>query len=88
MKGVLARALRALAVAPLNCSLILDAGGLEPLIDMLAGGSTELAHQAVAVMSLLTKVPVHLNTSALCLQRVIGVRRGCCQLQWVVVCED
>jgi hypothetical protein len=56
MKEVLARALRALAVAPLNCSLILDAGGLQPLTDMLAGNNQELAHQAVAVMSLLTKV--------------------------------
>lgn len=58
MKEVLARALRALAVAPLNCSLILDAGGLQPLTDMLAGNNQELAHQAVAVMSLLTKVIV------------------------------
>ncbi|BDA48009.1 probable protein FAN at N-terminal half [Coccomyxa sp. Obi] len=55
MKDVLARALRALAVAPLNCSLILDAGGLQPLSDMLGGNNPELAHQAVAVMSLLTK---------------------------------
>jgi hypothetical protein len=61
MKEVLGRALRALAVAPLNCSLILDAGGLEPLTDMLCGRNADLAHQAVAVLSLLTKVraPLH-----------------------------
>ena len=56
MKEVLTRALRALAVSPLNCSLILDAGGLEPLTEMLCGRDQELAHQAVVVMSLLTKV--------------------------------
>ncbi len=65
MKDVLARALRALAVAPLNCSLILDAGGLQPLSDMLGGNNPELAHQAVAVMSLLTKVP-QLSTVHIC----------------------
>lgn len=56
MKEVFGRALRALAVAPLNCSLILDAGGLDPLTDMLCGRNADLAHQAVAVFSLLTKV--------------------------------
>jgi hypothetical protein len=56
MKEVLTRALRALAVSPLNCSLILDAGGLDPLTDMLCRRDQELAHQAVVVMSLLTKV--------------------------------
>ncbi len=66
MKEVLARALRALAVAPLNCSLILDAGGLQPLADMLAGHHTELSHQAVAVMALLTKVICPLIPSAFC----------------------
>lgn len=57
MKEVFGRALRALAVAPLNCSLILDAGGLGPLTDMLCGRNADLAHQAVVVFSLLTKVP-------------------------------
>ena len=56
MKEVLARALRALAVSPLNCSLILDADGLEPLTEMLCGPDQELAHQALVVMSLLSKV--------------------------------
>ena len=56
MKEVLARALRALAVSPLNCSLILDAGGLEPRTEMLCGLDQELAHQALVVMSLLSKV--------------------------------
>ena len=56
MREVLARALRALAVSPLNCSLILDAGGLEPLTEMLCGPDQELAHQALVVMSLLSKV--------------------------------
>jgi hypothetical protein len=56
LKEVYGRALRALAVAPLNCSLILDAGGLEPLTDMLCSRNPVLAHQAVAVFSLLTKV--------------------------------
>ena len=56
MREVLARALRALAVSPLNCSLILDAGGLDQLTDMLCGRDQELAHQALVVLSLLTKV--------------------------------
>lgn len=56
MKVVLARALRALVVSPLNCSLILDAGGLDPLTDMLNGRDQELAHQALVVLSLLSKV--------------------------------
>ena len=56
MREVLTRALRALAVAPLNCSLILDAGGLEVLTDMLCGRDQELAHQALVVLSLLSKV--------------------------------
>ena len=56
MREVLARALRALAVSPLNCSLILDAGGLEPLTQMLRGPDQELAHQALVVASLLSKV--------------------------------
>ena len=56
MREVLTRALRALAVSPLNCSLILDAGGLEALTDMLCGRDQELAHQALVVLSLLSKV--------------------------------
>ena len=56
MREVLTRTLRALAVSPLNCSLILDAGGLEALTDMLCGRDQELAHQSLVVMSLLSKV--------------------------------
>lgn len=62
MQEVLTRALRALAVSPLNCSLILDAGGLEALTGMLTGRDQELAHQALVVLSLLSKVCCTLQT--------------------------
>ncbi len=57
MRRVFGRALRALAAAPLNRPLILDAGGLGPLLGALCDSSCpEAAHQAVAVLALLSKV--------------------------------
>ena len=49
MTGILVRACKALAVAPQNRRYILDAGGLDLLLDALCSGPEELSLQALQV---------------------------------------
>ena len=53
--GIYVRALRVLAICPLNRSLILEAGALEPLTDLLCKLDFAEAEAVVFTLSLLSK---------------------------------
>ncbi len=55
LPGTYVRALRVLAICPLNRSLILEAGALEPLADLLCSLPLEGVEAVIFTMSLLSK---------------------------------
>ena len=63
LPGTYVRALRVLAICPLNRSLILEAGALDPLADLLCSLPLEELEAVLFTLSLLSKVEdARLNT--------------------------
>ena len=55
MPRTLVRALRVLAIAPRNRGLILDAGAIEPLTELLCCGQCELSEPSLHAVALLAR---------------------------------